>query len=73
MRLNPIGQQNINTISGVGQMRGNSNKKDNKTNDFESEMFDSALNRLKEAYDEKDTRTMKQAIDILLDFAKDTD
>lgn len=72
MRLNPIGQQNVNTISGVQQIRS-SNKKENKTNDFESEMFDSALNRLKKAYDEKDTRTMKQAIDILLDFAKDTD
>lgn len=43
----------------------------NTENDFETEMFDTALNRLKAAYEEKDVAKMKQTIDILIDFAND--
>ena len=43
----------------------------NKENDFETELFDTALNRLRSAYEEKDVAKMKQTIDILMDFTKD--
>ena len=73
MRLNPLGQQNLSSINGLRQMRDSSNSKVKKAADFESDMFDSALTRLKNAYDEKDRNTMRQTIDILLDFAGDED
>ena len=41
-----------------------------KESDFETELFDTALNRLKSAYHEKDVAKMEQTIDILMDFTK---
>lgn len=40
-------------------------------NDFETEMFDTALNRLKAAYEEKDAAKIKQTLDILIDLTSD--
>ena len=42
-----------------------------KEDDFETEMFDTALNRLKSAYAEKDADKMKQTIDIIMDFVEE--